>query len=122
MKRILETVGRIGGSADDTEESARAKRLLVAMSLMVTGLASFWVLLYWIYEEHLAASIPAVYMGLSVVNTASRMESHSEDGMIQVAESAYNQLKDEFICQPRGVIDVKGKGPMTTWYLIGRRA
>jgi adenylate cyclase len=26
-----------------------------------------------------------------------------------------------FICEERGVVEVKGKGPMQTWYLIGRR-
>jgi adenylate cyclase len=34
----------------------------------------------------------------------------------------YARLKDEFVLQERGRIDVKGKGPMRTWYLIGRKA
>jgi hypothetical protein len=28
-------------------------------------------------------------------------------------------LKDEFVCRSRGTIQVKGKGPMETWYLVG---
>lgn len=57
-----------------------------------------------------------------VVNTASRMESHGEPGMIHLTESAYVELKDDYECEPRGLIDVKGKGPMRTWFLVGRRS
>jgi hypothetical protein len=30
-------------------------------------------------------------------------------------------VKNEFECTPRGTIEVKGKGPMETWYLEGLR-
>jgi len=53
------------------------------------------------------------------VNTASRMESHSSPGEIQMTNATYELLKDEFECRPRGVIPVKGKGEMQTWYLVG---
>jgi class 3 adenylate cyclase len=56
------------------------------------------------------------------VNVASRMESTDSVGRIQVPEAMYEHLKDEFVLQERGHIDVKGKGPMRTWYLIGRKA
>jgi class 3 adenylate cyclase len=56
------------------------------------------------------------------VNTASRMESHGEPGMIHLTEAAYLELKDEYVCEPRGLVDVKGKGPMPTWFLVGRRS
>jgi guanylate cyclase len=55
------------------------------------------------------------------VNTASRMESHGTPGTIQITRATYELVKDEFICEPRGTIDVKGKGPMETWYLVGPR-
>jgi len=54
------------------------------------------------------------------VNTASRMESHGVAGKIQVTENTYRILKDEFIFEPRGIIDVKGKGRMETWFLVGK--
>jgi guanylate cyclase len=54
------------------------------------------------------------------VNTASRMESHAEPGMIQVTERAYELLKPDFQLHPRGTIDVKGKGPMRSYLLTGR--
>ncbi len=56
------------------------------------------------------------------VNTASRMESNSEPGEIQITRATYDLLKDEFECRPRGTIPVKGKGPMETWYLVGSRS
>jgi adenylate cyclase len=55
------------------------------------------------------------------VNTASRMESHSTPGHIQITRATYELLNDEFVCQPRGTIPVRGKGEMETWYLVGRR-
>jgi len=55
------------------------------------------------------------------VNTASRMESHGEPGRIQVSEATYMALKDEFRFEERGVIEVKGKGPMRTYFLEGER-
>jgi guanylate cyclase len=54
------------------------------------------------------------------VNTASRMESHGTAGEIQITRATYELVKDGFVCRYRGTIDVKGKGPMETWYLVGR--
>ncbi len=55
------------------------------------------------------------------VNTASRMESQGTPGKIQITRATYELLKDEFVCEPRGTIQVKGKGEMETWYLVGPR-
>ncbi|MDT5251895.1 MAG: adenylate cyclase [Mycobacterium sp.] len=54
------------------------------------------------------------------VNVASRMESTDSVGRIQVPEDVYRRLKSDFVLQERGVVEVKGKGVMRTWYLIGR--
>jgi adenylate cyclase len=51
------------------------------------------------------------------VNTASRMESHGTPGRIQITRATYDLLVDEFECEPRGTIDVKGKGEIEAWYL-----
>jgi guanylate cyclase len=56
------------------------------------------------------------------VNTASRMESHGTPRRIQITRATYELLADEFDCEPRGTIAVKGKGEVETWYLLGRRA
>ncbi|MCA9718936.1 MAG: adenylate/guanylate cyclase domain-containing protein [Myxococcales bacterium] len=56
------------------------------------------------------------------VNTASRMESHALSGQIQVSEDARARLEREFVLRERGVVDVKGKGPMRVYWLEGARA
>jgi guanylate cyclase len=55
------------------------------------------------------------------VNTASRMESHGTSGRIQITRTTKELLEDEFVCEPRGTIPVKGKGEIEAWYLVGRR-
>ena len=55
------------------------------------------------------------------VNTASRMELTGAPGTIQVAEETYELLSDDFVFEERGVVDVRGKGPMRTWFLSGRK-
>lgn len=54
------------------------------------------------------------------VNTASRMESHGQPGRIQISEETRGQLGADFVVEERGVVDVKGKGSLRTWWLIGR--
>jgi len=56
------------------------------------------------------------------VNTASRMETHSTPGEIQITRTTYELLKGEFICEPQGTVLVKGKGRVETWYLVGLRS
>lgn len=55
------------------------------------------------------------------VNIASRMESHSKPGMIQVSSATYEQLKDKYLFEERGMIKVKGKGEMLTYWLLDRK-
>lgn len=55
------------------------------------------------------------------VNTASRMESHGTAGSIQITRSTYDLLQNEFVCEPRGSISVKGKGDLEIWHVVGRK-
>jgi class 3 adenylate cyclase len=48
------------------------------------------------------------------------MESNGVPGCIQVTERTYRRLRDGFRLERRGPIQVKGKGEMTTWFLVGR--
>ncbi len=57
-----------------------------------------------------------------VVNTASRMESEGVPGSIQVTEATYELIRDRYVCEPRGVISVKGKGDMNTYLLLSMNA
>ncbi len=54
------------------------------------------------------------------VNTASRMESHGIPGRVQVTEEMYRRLRSEFAFERRGEIEVKGKGRLVTYLLLGR--
>jgi adenylate cyclase len=56
------------------------------------------------------------------VNTASRLESHGVPGRIHTSEAVYLRLKDTFTFEPRGTIDLKGLGPVTTYFLDAPRA
>jgi len=51
------------------------------------------------------------------VNTASRMESHGVPNCIQITERTYNLVRHQYPFKPRGVIDIKGKGPMRAYVL-----
>jgi class 3 adenylate cyclase len=55
------------------------------------------------------------------VNTASRMESHGTPGRVQVTRATRDLLADEFDLEPRGTVQVKGKGVIETWYLVGSK-
>ena len=55
------------------------------------------------------------------VNTASRMESTGVPGRIQVTRATRDRLADDFELEPRGMVAVKGKGEIETWFLVGRR-
>lgn len=51
------------------------------------------------------------------VNIASRMESKSEPGRVNLSETTYLQIKDEFACEYRGEIEVKNRGPLKMYFL-----
>ncbi len=54
------------------------------------------------------------------VNLASRMETTGTPGRIQVTPATKATVADAFTWEERGVVDVKGRGPVETWYLVGR--
>jgi adenylate cyclase len=53
------------------------------------------------------------------VNTASRLESHGEPGRIQVSEAVYLRLRDRFAFGPCHTVELKGKGPVSAYFLEG---
>lgn len=56
------------------------------------------------------------------VNVASRMESASEAGKINISAATYEHIKHYFTCEPRGKIDTKGKGKMEMYFVTGINA
>jgi len=55
------------------------------------------------------------------VNVASRMESHGVGGAVQITQTTYELIKDEFVCEPRGTVNVKGKGEMEVWLVMSAK-
>lgn len=52
------------------------------------------------------------------VNVASRMEAHGAAGEIQITKATYDLIKNDFICQPQGIVNIKGKGDMNVWHVL----
>lgn len=55
------------------------------------------------------------------VNTASRMENSGIEGKVNISETTYNLVKDDFDCIPRGEILAKGKGKLKMYFVNGRK-
>jgi len=56
------------------------------------------------------------------VNTASRLESHGVSGRVHVSDAVHQRLQSRFEFEPRGVVDLRGRGPMQTYFLTGARS
>ncbi|GAM18531.1 hypothetical protein SAMD00019534_017060 [Acytostelium subglobosum LB1] len=56
-----------------------------------------------------------------IINTASRMQTSAPPGKIQITSDLATLLMRDFFVEERGVIKVKGKGEMCTYYVSGRR-
>lgn len=54
------------------------------------------------------------------VNTASRMESHGVPDGVHLTGASRELLAGKYRMTSRGLVDIKGKGPMETWFLEGR--
>lgn len=55
----------------------------------------------------------------STVNLASRMESNSVPGKVNVSEATYQLVKDVFYCIPRGKIEAKNLGKVNMYFVDG---
>ena len=55
------------------------------------------------------------------VNTASRMESNGAGGLVQITQDTYELIKNDFNCESRGTINVKGKGDLAVWFVHGKK-
>jgi adenylate cyclase len=56
------------------------------------------------------------------VNVASRLETSADPNRIHVSEPVAEALRGRFDIEPRGTVDLKGKGPIPTYYLVGLRS
>ena len=51
------------------------------------------------------------------VNTASRIESSGEPGMINISQTTYELVADHFTCRHRGKVKAKGKGEIDMYFV-----
>lgn len=56
-----------------------------------------------------------------VVNVASRFEGSARPNHIHVSDAVRVRLEDDFSFEDAGEIDLKGKGQMRSWFLIGEK-
>jgi len=55
------------------------------------------------------------------VNMAARMEAHGVPSRIHVTRDVRDALSERYIFEPRGLVDIKGVGPIESWFLVGNR-
>ena len=55
------------------------------------------------------------------VNTASRIQAQSRPGRVLVSETTYKRIQRTYALEEHGTIDLKGHGPMRTYWLLGRQ-
>jgi adenylate cyclase len=58
----------------------------------------------------------------AAVNLASRMESQGASGTIQITRSTHDLIGQQFECEARGTIKVKGTDEMEVWHVLRRMA
>ena len=140
----IKTVGDaymvVGGLLEDGDEADHQRRATHAADVADMGLAMLDELGRYRHPDgtglqmrvgmHVGPAVAGV-IGLKkfiydvwgdTVNTASRMESTGLPGRLQVTRETHDRLAGEFDLERRGIVEVKGKGPIETWLLIGRKA
>jgi adenylate cyclase len=130
IKTIGDAYMVVGGLPEPQENHALA---IAQMALdMQAALASFNLKYNQSFSLRIGIHIGGVVAGVigltkfsydlwgDTVNVAHRMESNGIPGEIQVTAALYERLKDEFLFKIRGAIEIKGKGEMMAYLLLGR--
>ena len=66
-----------------------------------------------------AVDVQTVAFG-DTVNVAARLQTIAKPGTIVVGDEAARRLSHRFLLEPHGAVEIKGKGPLSTYFLIGR--
>jgi adenylate cyclase len=102
---MRERLATISGNRDDPERLSI--RIGIDTGAVVAGVIGRRKFIYDLWGD--------------TVNTASRMESQGVPDAIQTTARTYERLRDAYAFEPRGSIELKGKGPMDAYLLLGRR-
>ena len=106
-ERVASMALALAGSVARVEQAARlgiAFRIGIHCGPVVAGVIGTRKFIYDVWGD--------------TVNVASRMESHGIPGRIQVTHAVRERLGGKFQFEPRGLVDIKGKGPLPTWFLL----
>ncbi len=108
LARLALDMRELAGRWRDAAGSAVPIRIGMASGPVVAGVVGTRKFFYDVWGD--------------TVNLASRMESTGIEGRIQVSLAAYERLKDDFMLEARGAVEVKGKGTLPTWFLMAALA
>jgi adenylate cyclase len=119
----MAAAGLPGSSGDHVGAAAD---LALAMNAAVATAGEPWKVRIGIHRGPVVAGVIGtskfVYdLWGDAVNVASRLETTAPPGRIQVSEAVAAGLTDAFELEPRGALELKGKGSTEAFFLLGRR-
>ena len=105
MRKVAVQAGRAGDGYAAEDQAPVAFRIGIDTGPVVAGVIGEKKFIYDLWGDP--------------VTMASRMETQGEPGGIQVTEAVWERLHDRYALEPRGKVDVKGRGEMETFWLVG---
>jgi adenylate cyclase len=55
------------------------------------------------------------------VNVASRLENQGQPDRVRISEATWNLVQSDFECEGQATLELRGRGPMTTYLVVGPR-